>query len=221
MCTWKEIKKQFYKTNVFSQSLFGNIDFNPDNMKNVKNGNFKSYDEYLEVQKRSHGKIRDNFETCYYSMVDYKFSGKIEFFTPAKNKVIFTRIAIKGMMSDGDMFEGKEDHIWMDMEPFKEFSPGDNLRFSADIERYMKRKNGKLIDYELSNPRMIEKIESYKIPTDDELLRQQIKMIICETCVYHDQCYQVFCLMDQNVINGRIEMMMKAARSSNLAPNSK
>ena len=94
------------------------------------------------------------------------FKGQILRFDQQKNKVLFKRIMVNGMYGDGIGFVGKEDHVWMDRTGFELFNPGDCLWFEADIYRYMRKSDGKLIDYGLRNPDNIEKIESYEVPTD-------------------------------------------------------
>ena len=165
-------------------------------MQDVENGDFKSYDEYLEVQKRSCSKVRQFFEPCYYhvSGLTADFKGQILRFDQRKNKVIFKRIMVNGMYGDGIGFVGKEDHVWIDRTGFESFQPGDCLRFEADIYRYMRKGNGKRIDYGLRNPDNIEKIDSYEVPTDEQLIDQQIDQLVCETCRYFDHCYLGMCV---------------------------
>lgn len=54
--------------------------------------------------------------------------------------------------------------------------------------RYVKTGNGKRIDFALRNPQRIKKIDSYELPTDDELMLQSIDAIICETCYLNEHC---------------------------------
>ena len=54
--------------------------------------------------------------------------------------------------------------------------------------------SGKKIDYALRNPIFVEKIDSYELPTEDDLLLQSIDRLICESCVYAEQCYGEPCL---------------------------
>ena len=53
---------------------------------------------------------------------------------------------------------------------------------------YVKTGNGKRIDFALRNPQGIKKIDSYELPTDDELMLQSIDAIICETCYLNEHC---------------------------------
>mgnify|MGYP006913689530 FL=1 len=45
-----------------------------------------------------------------------------------------------------------------------------------------------MIDYGLRNPTGIQKIEAYKLPSDDELIMQEVEQLICETCFLSEQC---------------------------------
>ena len=45
-----------------------------------------------------------------------------------------------------------------------------------------------MIDYGLRNPTGIQKIEAYELPSDDALIMQEVKQLICETCFLSEQC---------------------------------
>ena len=73
MSEWKEFKKKHYLKKDIVNYQSGFIDFNLAGMKLVKNGSFKNYDEYLEIQKRSINSRR------YLGMIylcEYSFNGK-------------------------------------------------------------------------------------------------------------------------------------------------
>ena len=86
------------------------------------------------------------------------------------------------------MFDDKEDHVWMDKSGFEKYNVGDSVSFCAEVYRYVKTGNGKLIDYGLRNPTGIQKIEAYELPSDDELIMQEVEQLICETCFLSEQC---------------------------------
>ena len=92
------------------------------------------------------------------------------------------------MYDDGMCFDGKEDHVWMPKEGFEIYKVGDCLTFFDEEYRYVKTGNGKRIDFALRNPQRIKKIDSYELPTDDELMLQSIDAIICETCYLNEHC---------------------------------
>ena len=100
-----------------------------------------------------------------------------------------------------------EDHVWMDSKPFEGFNPGERVRFAADIYRYMKLGNGKQIDYGLENPSMIEKIDTYEVPTSEQIINQMIDRLVCKTCLYYEQCYVVFCMADAQERKLRFELI--------------
>lgn len=76
----------------------------------------------------------------------------------------------------------------MPKEGFEDYKVGDCLTFFAEVYRYVKTGNGKRIDFALRNPKGIKKIDSYELPTDDELMLQSIDAIICETCYLNEHC---------------------------------
>ena len=53
-----------------------------------------------------------------------------------------------------------------------------------------------MIDCGLRNPTGIQKIEAYELPSDDALIMQEVKQLICETCFLSEQCYRNYCMMD-------------------------
>jgi len=61
----------------------------------------------------------------------------------------------------------------------------------------LKTSNGKFIDYSLRNPQGIEKISEYELPTDEDLIMQEVDQIICETCYLTEHCNRVFCMRPQ------------------------
>ena len=174
-------------------SEFGSIDFSPNGIKDIAGGAKLTYDDYLEAQFNSKNKYRHDFANCYYN-IPMEFMGQIEKTT--KDKICFKRVFVSWMYSDGAIFDGKEDHVWMDKRGFEEFSIGDSLSFFADVYRYIKTGNGKVLDFGLRNPQGIKQIDSYKLPTDEELILQGINQIICETCMLSEQCNRVSCMMN-------------------------
>ena len=72
---------------------------------------------------------------------------------------------------------------------------GDSFAFRAEVYRYVKTGNGKLIDYGLRNPADIQKIKAYELPSDDTLIMQEVEQLICETCFLNEQCYRNYCMM--------------------------
>lgn len=193
---WERMKRENYGENMLCLTEDGPIDFSPDSYKQVEyNGIHVSYDEYLDIMRDSGNGVRQYFAMCYYSGGGYAdCRGMIERVDEGKNKILFKQIYVSGMYGDGTCFDGREDHVWMDRSGFEEYSVGDCLRFSAEVYRYLKTGSGKKIDYALKNPEYVEKIDSYKLPTDDDLLLQSIDRLICEVCMYADHCYGDPCL---------------------------
>ena len=54
---------------------------------------------------------------------------------------------------------------------------------------------GKRIDFGLRNPQEVQKIDGYDLPSDDDLLLQEIDQIICETCFLAEHCTKMDCMM--------------------------
>lgn len=71
----------------------------------------------------------------------------------------------------------------------------------------MKKSNGKTIDYGLRNPTNIKKIDSYTLPSDKELMAQEIDRIFCEACYLSEQCNQEICPIYKLVKKQKKEML--------------
>lgn len=187
-----------YGENEIVNTYDGIIDFSPDGFHDIVGADKFSYDEYLDVQIKSFHKIRGSFTTCYYN-IPLRFIGCIE--KKTKENVCFERIRVEGMYPDGTCFKGKEEHVWMNVAGFEQYNIGDFVSFFAEVYRYVKTGNGKKIDFALRNPQEIKKIESYKLPTDDDLLKQGFSNITCEVCYLSEHCNRVFCLLSKDVGN--------------------
>lgn len=183
-----------YGDDILVSSEFGNIDFSPTGKEDVVGGEKLSYDDYLDIQIQSYEQQRSWFAMCYYN-IPGEFMGCIE--KKTKKNICFQRIYVGGMYPDGDCFEGKEDHVWMDNHGFEDFKVGNCVSFYAEVYRYIKTGNGKILDYSLRNPQGIKQIESYDLPSDNDLIKQSIDQIICETCYLSEHCNKTYCLRNQ------------------------
>ncbi len=181
-----------YGDDIVVSSEIGCLDFSPTGKLDVVGGEKLTYDDYLDIQIQSSGKQRTWFKMCYYNLPS-EFMGCIE--KKTKKTICFKRIYVSGMYPDGcDFFEGKEDHVWMDIQGFEDFKIGDCVSFFADVYKYIKTGNGKVLDYSLRNPQGIKQIDSYQLPSDDDIIRQSINQILCETCYLSENCNKANCL---------------------------
>mgnify|MGYP004455926661 CR=1 FL=1 len=204
---WEEKKKEFYKKPIVINYEKGYIDFSKNGMKDVKHGESLSYDEYLDAQRAFGDKYRRYLAILFFDGFDGYFKGQITRFDYEKKKVLFKRLFVDGMYSDGIGFFGKEDHVWMDIEPFKDFSVNDCIGFRATVYRYLRNSSPKSIDFGLENPEDIEKIADYEIPSDEDLVNQQIEQLVCETCMFHDHCFMGDCIANKKWRQKRIDTL--------------
>lgn len=209
----KDLFALHYGENVKVQTYDGIIDFSPDGYRDIKGAENFTYNDYIDVQIRSFNKTRTWFAKCYYN-IPLGFMGCIE--KTAKDKICFNRIAVDGMYSDGSCFVGREEHVWMDISGFEKYKIADCLSFSAEVYRYVKKGNGKQIDFALRNPEDIEKIEQYELPSDNELSEQAISQIICETCHLNEKCSGGYCLLPDEFINEKKKQMMDFLKTSDI-----
>jgi hypothetical protein len=112
------------------------------------------------------------------------------------------------MLYDGTFHEDKEDHVWMNAEPFAEYKKDDAVEFYAEIYRYLKTGHGKQIDFGIINPYNIQQIDLYQLPSDEFLLNQAINALVCEVCMFNNHCNGIFCLANDEWKNGMKEMLL-------------
>ena len=211
---WKELVEEYSHSGYHLQTEFGIIDMSNDAMKDVVGGEDLSYEEYLQAVFNSRNIRRHCFEYCYYSNAWCDFKGQISRFDRKKGKVIFNRIYISGGLMDGDCYEGKEDHVWMDIEPFEKYQEGDCLSFGGEIYRYLKTRNGKQISFGIRKPYDISKVEAYELPSDDDMIMQAVDQMICEVCMFKEHCYMGMCIANEEWREEMRKTLFNAAKGN-------
>lgn len=211
---WVKVKKVHYGSKTVLQVFGGIIDFDPDKQKSLVGGDKVTYDEYLDLQMMAcerKGSVRWDFGMCYY-YIPLTFMGEIERITG--KAVCFKRVYVSGMWLDGNCFDGKEDHVWIEKRGLQGYGVGDCLSFCAEPYRYIKTGNGKQIDFGLRNLQSIKKIGKYELPSDEELMLQSIDAVICATCYLNEQCYGDMCIRNKKECRSLREDMLKAVKGS-------
>ena len=194
---WERVKEALSGSRLGVISEWGLIDFDPDEKERTKGAESLSYEEFLDLQKKSGRDLRIDFQKCYYDAVITDFKGQIERINKKKGLLCFERIYICGWYPGAyESFEGKEDHVWMDLDGFgDEYRVGDCMSFCAEVYRYVKSRNGKMIDFGLRNPENIRKIGKYDLPSDEKLRLQEADNMICDVlCMYREHCNGTVCL---------------------------
>lgn len=194
---WTIAKEALYRRPIVAITEWGLINFDPEAQKTLSGGETLTYDDYLNLMRKSGNSVRRDFEKAYYDASWCSFKGRVERINQKKGTVCFERIFVSAEYIDGDGFFGKEDHVWMDLSPFLPCKKGDCFSFLADIYRYVKTGNGKMIDYGLRDPKDIRRIDEYELPSDDQLRLQAADEIICsDLCMYNKHC-NGFCIANQ------------------------
>lgn len=208
---WEELKRNHYQSNMVVITEDGAIDFSIEGYRDTEmNGAKVSYDEYLDIQYFS-GAERLWFAKCFYDSIDgADCKGQIERLNASKGMIMFKRIFVSGIYGDGAFFDGKEDHVWISREGFEQYKVGDCLSFNAEVYRYLKTGNGKALDFGIRSPEDIKVIDSYELPSDDDLVKQELREIVCETCLYSGQCYRNFCIAAPGWRENRIQELFEA-----------
>lgn len=184
------------------------VSFDEKDMREIAGGENLTYDDFIELQIKSLGKYRFYFERVKSDCMESIFKGRI--IEVSDRYVCFSRIYVSGIYFDGDGFSGKEDHVWMERKGLEDYQVGDCLQFEADVYRHVKGKNEKILDYDLRNPHDIQKIASYKIPSEEDLMKQAIDEMICQTmCMHSEHCYG-FCIANENWREETRKMLFEA-----------
>ena len=184
--------------------------FDPKAQKTLSGGKALTYDDYLDLMRESGHSVRQDFEKAYYGVSWYSFKGRVERINQKKGTVCFERIFVSAEYIDGDGFFGKEDHVWMDLAPFLPCKKGDCFSFLADVYRYVKTGNGKMIDFGLRHPEDIRRIGEYELPSDDQLCLQAADEIICsDLCMYNKHC-NGFCIANQEWLESMRSTILNA-----------
>jgi hypothetical protein len=102
----------------------------------------------------------------------------------------------------------------MDIGPFEEYQVGDCLSFGGEIYRYLKTKNGKQISFGIREPYDIKKIESYELPSDDDMLMQAVDQMICEVCMFNEHCYMGMCIANEEWREGLRKTLFNAVKGN-------
>ena len=103
----------------------------------------------------------------------------------------------------------------MSITGFEEYDIGDAVSFFAEVYRYVKTSNGKQIDYSLRNPQSIQKIDAYTLPTDEDLKKQGVNDIICETCYLSERCNRATCLLSKETRENMQKQMFDLLKDAN------
>ena len=181
-----------YGKKIVSITNRGYIDFDPDGLKDVVNGEKLTYNDYIDAQINAIiGDTHDSFQWCFYN-IPFGFKGQVE---KINDKYIcFQRVYVEGMYSDGLHAVDSEQHVWMDREPFEGVHPGDCVQFSAEAYRYLKTGKGKQIDFGLRNPSGVIKIEKYDFTSKEEIRNQELDFMLCDVCPLSENCNHIVCM---------------------------
>lgn len=211
---WKEFVEKYSHSGYLVQSEFGAIDTTDDAMKDVAGGENLSYEEYLQVLFNSRNIIRHCFEYCYYSNAWCDFKGGLA--DLIKRKARSYSIASMYLADLWMVIATKVRRTMsgMDIEPFEEYQVGDCLSFGGEIYRYLKTKNGKQISFGIREPYDIKKIESYELPSDDDMLMQAVDQMICEVCMFNEHCYMGMCIANEEWREGLRKTLFNAAKGN-------
>lgn len=92
---WTTAKEAFYRLPIVVITEWGLIDFDPEALKSLSNSENLSYDDYLDLVKKSGHSVRQDFERAYYDASWCSFKGRVERINQKKGTVCFERIFIQ------------------------------------------------------------------------------------------------------------------------------
>lgn len=199
---WEEKKARFYKKDCICLMHGGAIFFGETSMSGLEGGEGLGYDEYLDIQKQSLGKIRAGLIPAFADHGLVTIRGRIGKIDRVKKMVCFPEAWISAW--DGpeymansrpvpDYTPAKEGNLWMALDGFDNFRVGDCVSFTAEVYRFVRLRNDPsrhpVIDFGVRNPENIKKEDEKDLPTEEDLLEFRISQILCEMCMYEDHCY--------------------------------
>lgn len=58
------------------------------------------------------------------------------------------------------------------------------------------------------------KMESYELPSDDDMLMQAVAQMICEVCMFNEHCYMGMCIANEEWREGMRKTLFNAAKGN-------
>ena len=126
------------------------------------------------------------------------------------NAILCKNVLVEDMMSYEDD-SSVIDHLWIENTPEMQklnLKPEDKIQFEATPYIYQ-RKDG-TYDISVENITNIQKIDSYRNPTEFTQLNHAIEQLICETCLFSPYCNQVSCLQSERIKFTQITFCLNA-----------
>ena len=84
----------------------------------------------------------------------------------------------------------------------------------GDIYRYLKTRNGKQISFGIREPYDITQIESYELPSDDDMIMQAVDQMMCEVCMFNEHCYMGMCIANKEWREEMRKTLFNAAKGN-------
>ena len=101
---WAIAKEAFYKRPIVAITEWGLIDFDPKAQKTLSGGEALTYNDYLDLMRKSGHSVRQDFEKAYYDASWCSFKGRVERINQKKGTVCFEHIFVSAEYIDGDGF---------------------------------------------------------------------------------------------------------------------
>lgn len=161
------------------------------NQQNIANVEKMQQREYLKIE---------NFGKYFAKVVSIE-----------ENRIVLKNVVIDGIRHYGIGFIGSEDHVNIvetkDVKTLtdKDVHPGYKICFTAQPYGYT-RKDGS-VDISLCDISDVEFVDNYHIPTKDELIDEQIQNLVCEVCIFNENCCGGMCIANQEERKKKIEIL--------------
>lgn len=84
--------------------------------------------------------------------------------------------------------------------------------YNGEIYRYVKTRNSKQLSFGIRETYEISKISDYDLPSEDDMRMQAIDQMICEVCMYCDQCYMGNCIANASRRDEMQRMLFAATK---------
>lgn len=174
---WLNEKRRFYNTDTVLCMEGGGIIFSKRifEAKKVEYGEWLSYDNYLDLQYYSIGRIHSALFGIFADCSSADALGKIEAIDTVNKRIYFSKLWVRQLdPSPWSGYEEFEEHIWIDQQGLEEFEVGDCIMFEAAVTRYLRNADSDprnyAIDFKLNSFRVVDTVNEDFLPTDDMLL---------------------------------------------------
>lgn len=110
--------------------------------------------------------------------------------------------------------------MWEEVEgkkPEPIHQPSDEERWKEFVEEYSHSGylvQSEFVSFGIREPYDIKKIESYELPSDDDMFMQAVDQMICEACMFNEHCCMGMCIANEEWRERMRKIFFNAAKGN-------